>query len=78
MKKDRLNKEIDILSNEKNHIWNIFLLSITGTAALILNHDTFLRLLLLFVSLIINIVLILIYFKKNDQLENLLNKIEKE
>jgi len=78
MKKDSLIKEIDIVSNEKNHIWTTFLISASGTLALIFSLNNIIKIIFLVIGLVTSSFLFLIYFKKNDQLDSLLNKLEKE
>ncbi len=78
MKKDSLSKEIDIVSNEKNHIWTTFLISASGTLALIFSLNNIIKIIFLIIGIVTSSFLFLIYFKKNDQLDVLLNKLEKE
>lgn len=78
MRKDALNKEIDLISSEKNHIWTAFLVSTSGTIALIFNLNSIMKVTFLVIGIITSIFLFLMYFMKNDQLDSLLNKLEKE
>ena len=62
MKKDSLIKEIDIVSNEKNHIWTTFLISASGTLALIFSLNNIIKIIFFVIGLVTSSFLFLIYF----------------
>jgi len=77
-KKEIISKKIDIILNAKNNLWFAAIASITGTTTLAFNPDTKLKIILLFIGSLLSIGFVYGYFKKDDQLEMLINKSIKE
>ena len=75
---EKFETEIGKLKDERTHIWNAFLVSLSGTLTLLTNLNTETKVILFILGLISSILLFFVYFKKDDQIELIINKMEKE
>jgi hypothetical protein len=78
MKSDAIKKEIDYLINMKSHLWTGFLVSSSGTLTLLFNLDSSLKMVFFVSGTVLSIFLFFGYFKKDYQIENLLNRLKEE
>ncbi|HSA06909.1 MAG TPA: hypothetical protein P5556_06995 [Candidatus Gastranaerophilales bacterium] len=76
MDTEALKKEIDILINERNHLWNALILTVAGTISLIFSVKTLLIYILIFAGISFAIIFFNGYFNKKDMLQKLLNKLK--
>jgi len=76
--KKSIEKQIEFKIAVKTHIWTAFLLTSGGTITLLLNLNSKLKIILFLIGICLSILLIYSYFKQDDQIENLINKLEKE
>jgi hypothetical protein len=86
MSKEAIQKEIDRLRDEKNHMWNTMLVSLGGSLTLILNVGNLLqfsmgnvlKFILSIVGFFLSYIFLKGYFNKDDEIKRLINKLEKE
>jgi len=72
----KIEKQIDYENNIKNHLWNALILSIIGTIGLVLNPNTNTKKILIGVGVLFIAIFFNAYFKKDDKIQNLINKLE--
>ncbi len=76
--KDALKKEIDYQINIKNNLWTALIVSVSGTLSLLFNTDNITKLIFVIIGLIFTVLFINGYFKRNDIIEDLIKKLNKE
>lgn len=78
MKKESVNKKIDCVRDVKNQIWTAFMLSLGSAVALSTHLHNLYDKTLCIIGVILALLLFFMYFKKDDQINLLLDKLEKE
>jgi len=78
MSNKKTKQKINIIRDERNHIWTSFLVTISASLALIIqlsyNFKTFTG----FLGIILALFLFIIYLKRSIELDNLIKKIKEE
>ena len=75
MDKDVLQREIDYQINTKNNLWYALIVSIGGTLSLLINPDNKIMIALIVLGFLSSMLLINGYFKRNDIIEKLIDKM---
>jgi len=70
--------DIEKVKDERTHIWNAFLFSTSGTLALLVNLNTYIKDVLFAFGIVVSILLFFVYLNKGDQINYYSNKIIKE
>lgn len=78
MKKESISKKIDCVRDVKNQIWTAFMLSLGSAIALSSHLNNSYDKFLCYTGAILALLLFFIYFKKDDQISILVDKLEKE
>lgn len=78
MSKEKTLKEIDVLINEKNHLWNALIITIGGSLTLLFSVKGFITYLFFIVGILFAAIFLNGYFRKDDLIKNLLTKIDEE
>ena len=78
MYKDIIFKRIDVLRDSKNNLWTASLVSLSGTLTLMFNLDSKLKILFFCLGSLFSAIFVYGYFKKDDQIEYLISKLNKE
>lgn len=76
MSEDRIKKNIDSLRDERNHIWTLFLLTLGGSMALILQADSIVKIVIATIEILSSGILFLFYLNKSEQVKTLIRKIK--
>ena len=76
---DRIKEKIINQINIRNNIWNALMLSIGGTLTLLFNiNNNLIRNIFLVFGVLLTLFFLFAYFKNNDCIENLINKLKEE
>ncbi len=78
MGNQKLNKRIDIVRDERSHIWSSFLVTISASLALIIQGGYNVISLIGFAGLILSLFLFVSYFKRSVELDCLIKKIKEK
>ncbi len=78
MRNDALKKKIDCLRDAKNHLWTGLVVSISGVLGLSFSVSNFYKFILICAGIIFIIIFFFAYFQKDNEIEKLINKLEKE
>ena len=78
MSNKKTEQKINIIRDERNHIWTSFLVTMSGSLALIIQFGYNLKSLLGILGLIIAVLLFIIYLKRSIELDNLIKKIKEK
>lgn len=78
MSKEAIQKEIDRLRDEKNHLWNALIVSVGGSLALLFNLDNPFKLIFSIVGFLVGFIFLNGYFKKDDKIDELIEKLKEE
>ncbi len=78
MRKDAIIKEIDMLRDTRNHLWNATLVTISGTFALAYGSNSPIKIFFICAGVIFAILFFNGYFHKEDEIKKLTKKLEME
>jgi len=78
MIKEAIQKEIDCLRDVKNHLWNGLIVSLGGVIVLSFDLNNLWKYVLFSLGILISLVFFNGYFKKDDKIEKLIDKLKKE
>ncbi|MEI8389398.1 MAG: hypothetical protein WCG23_05885 [bacterium] len=84
MTKEAIQKEIDLLRDVKNHLWNVMIVSFGGALTLmfnltlIFNINNLLKLMFCIAGFIFGFIFLNGYFKNDDKIYGLIEKLNKD
>jgi hypothetical protein len=78
MSEKKLIEKITVTRDERNHLWAFFLVTISGSLALIIQLEYNFKMFAGIVGLILALFLFIIYLKRSIELDKLIEKIEKK
>lgn len=76
MNKNKINRQIDFELKIKDHLWNAMMLTLAGTIGLTLSGFSLYKAILIIVGIILLTIFINAYFRKDDKVKKLIDKLE--